>query len=180
MITVNQLKGICPFTRTGILQQFVEPLNRWMDLYGINSTLRRRHFLAQLAHESGCFNYVREIGSGSIYDTGRLAVKLGNTPEADGDGQKYKGRGLIQITGKANYERCSKAIFGNLSLLEVPELLEQPGNAVRSACWFWSANGLNRFADADNIVDVTRHINGGTNGLDKRKELYELAKKFIL
>lgn len=180
MITINQLKGVCPLTRTGVLQPFVDPLNRWMEQYGINTPQRKRHFIAQAAHESGCFNYVREIASGSAYDTGRLAVKLGNTPEADGDGQKYKGRGLIQVTGKANYERCSKALFGNLSLLSNPALLEQPDNAVKSACWFWTINGLNTLADADDIVTISKRINGGTNGLDERKKLYELAKKFIV
>lgn len=180
MITIDQLKKICPLTKSSVLQQFVEPLNRWMGQYEISTSQRVRHFIAQVAHESGSFNYVRELESGSAYDTGALAVKLGNTPEADGDGQKFKGRGLIQITGKANYERCSKSLFGDLSLVSNPMLLELPDNAVRSACWFWSKSGLNAFADADNIVVITKRINGGTNGLDERKRLYELAKKYIV
>lgn len=179
MISLIQLQKICPKTKASILNKFVAPLNAYMAQWGINTPLRVRHFIAQIAHESGRFNYVREIASGSAYDTGRLAVRLGNTPEADGDGQKYKGRGLIQVTGKANYERCSKALFGNLSLLSNPVLLEQPDNAVKSACWYWSTNGLNALADADDIVGITKRINGGTNGLEERMELYKLAKSVI-
>lgn len=175
MITINQLKGICPLTRTSVLQPFVEPLSRWMERYGINTPLRRRHFIAQVAHESGSFNYVKELASGAAYE-GRK--DLGNVNS--GDGVRFKGRGPIQITGRKNYEKCSLAIFGDRRLLDHPELLETPEYGVKAACWFWSSNGLNTLADADNVVAVSRRINGGVNGMDDRKRLYELAKKFIV
>jgi putative chitinase len=180
IITLSILKKICPLTSESILQKFIDPLNRNMAKYGIDSALRVRHFIAQVAHESGCFNYTREIASGAAYDIGRLAVRLGNTAEADGDGQKYKGRGLIQITGRANYSKLSKALFGNESqLLKEPILLEQPEYAVESACWFWQDKNLNAFADKDNLLAVTKRINGGTNGIQHRIELYNLCKRCI-
>lgn len=178
-ITAQILKDICLYGNIATFQKYVDALNRYMAVYGINTELRVRHFIAQVAHESGCFRYVLEGASGSSYDTGRLAERLGNTPEADGDGQKYKGRGLIQVTGRANYEKCSIALFGDKRLLATPELLEQAENAVRSACWFWSANNLNALADNDDIRAVTKRINGGYNGLEHRAQLYERAKLYI-
>lgn len=181
IITVTQLKAICPLTKESVLLLFVEPLNKFMPQYGINTPLRVQHFIAQVAHESGYFQFVKELASGAAYDTGRLALKLGNTPEPDGDGQKYKGRGLIQITGKSNYEQCSKALFGEPNLLvKTPNLLENPEHAAHSACWFWNSKGLNTLADANDIISITRRINGGTNGFDDRKRLYELVKKYIV
>lgn len=151
----------------------------YMPQFGINTLKRIRHFMAQLAHETGGFVYVREIASGAAYDVGDKAKSLGNTPEADGDGQKYKGRGLIQITGKHNYRACSIALFRDERLLDKPELLEQPEWAVKSACWFWKLNGLNEIADADAIERITKRINGGLNGLASRKQWYERAKIYI-
>lgn len=159
--------------------RYAPHLVRYMPQYSISTLLRTRHFLAQLAHETAGFFYVREIASGADYDTGRKAVQLGNTPEADGDGQKYKGRGLIQITGRTNYEACSLALFGDKRLLDKPELLEQPEWAVKSACWYWKSRDLNNLADADNIERITRKINGGLNGFDSRKKWYERAKAII-
>lgn len=179
MLTLQTLKNICPHGSVLNIQKYVEPLNKHMQAYGIDTLLRVRHFIAQIAHESGEFRYVREIYSGKSYDTGRKAANLGNTPEADGDGQKYRGRGLIQITGRSNYQRCSLALFGDTRLLDKPELLEQPDYAVRSACWFWKANNLNALADRDDIRAVTRRINGGYNGIDHRVQLYERAKANI-
>ena len=153
---------------------------KYMPLFGINTLQRIRHFLAQVAHESGSFVYVREIASGAAYDTGSKAKMLGNTPEKDGDGEKFKGRGLIQITGKANYESCSIALFGDKRLLLTPELLEQPEWAVKSACWFWEKHGLSTIADKDNIELITKKINGGLNGIDSRKAFYLRAKTIIV
>ena len=115
------------------------------DKFGITTKMRMAHFLAQVLHESGCFRYVKELASGAAYDTGGKAKALGNTPQADGDGQKYKGRGLIQITGTNNYRECGK--FFNIDLLNHPELLEQPEWAFKSAGWFWQKSGLNQRAD---------------------------------
>ena len=103
----------------------------------------------------------------SKYDTGTLAKRLGNTPEADGDGQLYKGRGLIQITGRYNYQQCGHTL--QLPLLKRPELLENPRHAVAGACWFWADKKLNRFADNNQITACTRIYKRGTNGL-KRKD----------
>lgn len=176
IITLSILKKICPLTGEGILQKFVEPLNRLMPKYGIDSSLRVRHFIAQVAHESGCFNYTRELASGKDYE-GRK--DLGNT--VAGDGVKFKGRGLIQITGRANYAKVSEALFGNQNtLVNHPELLESDDYAVESACWFWKEKNLNAFADKDNLLAVTKRINGGTNGIQHRIELYNLCKRYIV
>ena len=180
MITTKILKGICPHGSTSNIDKYVVHLNASMPKYGINTLQRIRHFIAQLAHESASFNYSKEIASGAAYDTGALAKRLGNTPEPDGDGQKYKGRGLIQITGRSNYERCSVALFGDKRLADKPELLEQPEWAVKSACWFWQDNGLNMLADADDIKAITRRINGGYNGLQDRVDFYTQTKKYII
>jgi len=175
MITLDQLKHICPSSSVITLQKYVEPINRYMvSVGGITSTQRLRHFIAQVAHESGCFRYVLEIYGGEAYNN---RPDLGNI--MPGDGPRFRGRGLIQITGRTNYEQCSMALFGNKRLLDTPELLEQPVNAVRSAMWFWNTRGLNALADSDDIRAVTRRINGGYNGLDNRKTLYERAKNFI-
>ena len=156
---------------------FAPLLTELMPKWGIDTPQRQAMFLAQVLHESGEFRYLSELGSDkylSKYDTGKLAQRLGNTPEADGDGQKYKGRGLIQITGRANYLRCGKAL--QLPLLKSPELLETPRQATASACWFWFAHNLNKHADINAITACTKAINGGTNGLDDRKAYWKLAK----
>ncbi|WP_147470842.1 glycoside hydrolase family 19 protein, partial [Pseudomonas syringae group genomosp. 7] len=122
-------------SRAGV---YVPVLNVAMSKYGIVTKLRIAAFLAQVGHESGQLRYVRELGSDVYlekYDTGRLAERLGNTPEDDGDGQFYRGRGLIQITGRANYAECGEAL--GLDLLQQPELLERPEPAAMSAAWFW-------------------------------------------
>ncbi|BCQ60777.1 hypothetical protein PBOI14_25270 [Pseudomonas sp. Boi14] len=125
-ITAQQLLQILPNAgaKAGV---FVPALNAAMSKFGIVTRLRMAAFIAQIGHESGQLLYVRELGGDqylSKYDTGTLAKRLGNTPEADGDGQKYRGRGLIQITGRANYEACSEALFSDARLLNTPELLE--------------------------------------------------------
>lgn len=171
MLTLQTLKNICPNGSVLNIQKYVEPLNKHMQTFGIDTLLRVRHFIAQIAHESGEFRYVQEIASGRAYE-GRK--DLGNTQP--GDGVKFKGRGLIQVTGRSNYQRCSLALFGDTRLLEKPELLEHPDYAVRSACWFWKANYLNALADRDDIRAVTRRINGGYNGIDHRVQLYQRAK----
>lgn len=168
-----------PFAK-GRVDIFLESLNVAMEEFGIDTTVRQASFIAQLAHESGEFRYVRELASGKAYDTGRLAKRLGNTPEADGDGQKYKGRGLIQITGLSNYKQCSKALFGDEKMLvETPELLEQPLHACRSAAWYWKSRKLNDLADVGDFLGVTKKINGGTNGLEDRLKYWERARAFL-
>jgi putative chitinase len=178
-ITVRQLQQIFPNAgrNAGF---FVPALNAAMGKWGIVTRLRRAAFLAQVGHESGQFRYVRELGSDkylSKYDTGPLAARLGNTPEADGDGQKYRGHGLIQITGRDNHARCGEAL--GLDLLNHPELLEQPEHAANSAAWFWHKEGLNSLADKGAFVTITKRINGGINGLQERQAFYEAALKVL-
>ena len=180
-ITEQQLLRILPNAgrQAGV---FVPVLNAAMGKYGIVTRLRTAAFIAQVGHESGQFRYVRELGGDqylSKYDTGTLAKRLGNTPEADGDGQKYRGRGLIQITGHDNYLACSKALFGDDRLLRTPELLEQAEWAAKSAAWFWSTKGLNTLADQGDFVKITRRINGGLTGQDDRQALYDKALKVL-
>ncbi|WP_095162626.1 glycoside hydrolase family 19 protein [Pseudomonas sp. Irchel 3F5] len=180
-ITAPQLLQILPNAgkQAGV---FVPGLNATMGKYAIITRLRMAAFIAQIGHESGQLRYVRELGGDTYlakYDTGRLAQRLGNTPEADGDGQKYRGRGLIQVTGRANYQACSEALFGDSRLLNTPELLEQPVYAAMSAGWFWQRAGLNSLADKGEFLAITKKINGGTNGLADREELYERALKVL-
>jgi putative chitinase len=165
-ITAQQLLQILPSAgrQAGV---FASALNLAMDRYQINTRLRMAAFNAQVGHESGQFRYVKKLGGDqylSKYDTGPLEKRLGNTPEADGDGQKYRGRGLIQITGYDNYQACSKALFDDDRLLRTPELLEQAEWACKSAAWFWNSRNLNVPADARDFELITRRINGGLNG----------------
>ncbi|MDK1394851.1 glycoside hydrolase family 19 protein [Pseudomonas protegens] len=180
-ITAQQLLQILPNAgaKAGV---FVPALNAAMSKYGIITRLRMAAFIAQIGHESGQLLYVRELGSNqylSKYDTGTLAKRLGNTPEADGDGQKYRGRGLMQVTGRANYEACSEALFSDARLLNTPELLENPVYAALSAGWFWQRAGLNNLADKGDFLTITKRINGGTNGLADREALYERALRVL-
>lgn len=172
MLTTDLLKQICPLARNDRLAFFVDPLNAALDEFEVNTPKRQAAFLAQLAHESGSFRYVKELASGEAYE-GRK--DLGNTEH--GDGVRYKGRGLIQITGRANYAACSVALFGHPSrLLTEPELLEQPESACRSAAWFWHSRKLSDLADVDDFIRITKRINGGTNGLADRQAYWERAK----
>lgn len=179
MISVAQLRQVMPFAGDRALV-FAGPLGAAMEAHGIDTPARQAAFLAQVAHESGHLRYVRELADGSAYDTGRLAARLGNTPEDDDDGERYKGRGLLQITGRANYRACSVALFDDADLLlDHPELLELPAHAAMSAAWFWSSRGLNVLADRGEIETITRRINGGTNGLKDRLACYDRALRVL-
>jgi putative chitinase len=178
-VTIDQLKAIMPHagSRAAV---FIDPLNAAMAEFGIDTPARQAAFLAQIAHESGSLRYVRELASGDAYDTGRLAARLGNTPEDDDDGRVYKGRGLLQITGTANYSACSAALYGDSHhLLDHPEILELPDAAARSAAWFWASRHLNELADAGDFMRITRRINGGTNGLEDRLAHWQRAQKVL-
>lgn len=161
-------------------QKWVEPINGAIKYADITLPRSIASFIAQTGHESLGFSVVKEMGSDkylSKYDTGRLAERLGNSPEADGDGQLYAGRGLIQVTGRANYLACSKALFGDDRLLRQPELLEQPKYAALSAAWFWKLNNLNRLSS--DIMAQTKRINGGLNGIEDRKARMSVALKAL-
>lgn len=170
MVTVEELRAIMPTASHSKLLSYVTPLNATMKEFGISdSPEREAAFIAQLAHESGGFHYVRELASGEAYE-GRK--DLGNTEP--GDGVRYRGRGLIQITGRANYRACGEAL--GLPLEEHPTMLELPLNACRSAGWYWKSRGLNELADKGDFLLITKRINGGTNGYKDRLAYYERAK----
>lgn len=170
-LTASQIRRILPLAGTRA-DEFCAPLNAAMAEFSINTPARQAAFIAQVGHESGQFRYVRELASGAAYE-GR--ADLGNV--VSGDGTRYKGRGLIQVTGRANYKACGIAL--GLDLIAHPELLEQPANACRSASWFWKTHGLNELADAGDQIKITRRINGGTNGLAERLAFFETAEKVI-
>lgn len=172
-ITKSQLSLIAPTIREPNLSIYTDALNATMETYDISTPSQQCMFLAQVMHESGACRYVKELASGAAYE-GRK--DLGNIYK--GDGFKFKGRGLIQITGRANYTKLGEA-FG-LDLITHPETLEKPEWAARSAGWFWGSRRLNDTAitntDAAFLI-VTKRINGGTNGLDDRVAYWKRAKK---
>ncbi|MBI6942915.1 glycoside hydrolase family 19 protein [Pseudomonas putida] len=181
MLTEMQLLQILPNARP-VAGVFLSALNVTLPRWEIDNPRRVAAFIAQVGHESGQFRYVKELGNDRYlarYDTGRLAQRLGNTPEADGDGQLYCGRGLIQVTGRNNYQACSRALFGDERLLAQPQLLEQPRWACESAAWFWHSRGLNALADRGEFNRITRHINGGLNGLEDRLTLWARAREVL-
>ena len=140
-MTGEQLKRIMPNALSSNIDKYLPYLNELMPRFGINTQLRCQHFIAQVALESGELRYNTEIASGKAYDTGRLAVALGNTPAADGDGQKYRGRGLIQLTVTNNYREFNKYLrndlMENVDVLAHPEIVAEPRYSVMTACWFF-------------------------------------------
>ena len=155
---------------------FVSALNTAMNHNQIVGLKRVAAFIAQVGHESGQLKYVREIWGPTKAQTkyeGR--ADLGNT--VAGDGSKYRGRGLIQITGRTNYAACGEAL--GLDLINHPELLEKPQHACMSAAWFWASRGLNTLADAGQFDKITQRINGGQNGAADRQALYARALKVL-
>jgi putative chitinase len=175
-MNIDQLLSIMPNAHDRAVL-FLSGLNAAMQEFGIITPRQQSAFLAQVAHESAELRYTKELATGEAYDTGDLAKRLGNTPDPDGDGQRFKGRGLIQITGRANYSRCGDAL--GLNLLTYPETLEAPIAACRSAAWFWKDKGLNLDADADHFGTITKKINGGYNGIDQRIGYWLRARKVL-
>jgi len=156
-----------PVARAQFVLQVLEPA---MRAGGIDTKLRKAAFLAQVAHESGGFRYTEELASGDAYE-GRL--DLGNTQS--GDGRRYKGRGYIQLTGRANYAEAGRDL--GLDLLNFPKLAAQPENAARIAVWFWNKRGLNALADQGPKAfdSITRKINGALRGKPQRDAMYQRA-----
>lgn len=162
------------FRKLGASQSRAEELglaaNIHFRTYGIlDNSLRFIHFLAQLAHESGNFRYMEEIASGAAYE-GRK--DLGNTQA--GDGKRFKGRGPIQLTGRANYRRYGQQL--GIDFENNPEIVAIPSVGLLVACKFWSDNGLNALADQDDVTTITRRINGGLNGFEDRKNKLSMIK----
>jgi putative chitinase len=169
------LKGIFINADDSLITRYVDALAEKMAANGIVTPLRVAHFLSQVGHESGELRYCEEIASGEAYE-GRK--DLGNT-EA-GDGRRFKGRGLIQLTGRTNYTAYSKSRGIDYTNDEGANLVaNDPETAVDVACWFWTTRKLNDLADKDDVITITRRINGGLNGLDDRKAKLARAKFFI-
>lgn len=161
-----------------LAQKWAPALTLAMESGQINTRLRQANFLAQIGHESGSLVYVKELGGPQYLSKYEGRKDLGNTQP--GDGVKFAGRGLIQVTGRANYAKASQALFGDDRLLRTPEMLEQPEWAAKSAAWYWASRNLNALADADRFTDITKAINGGTNGLEDRKARYRLALSVLV
>ena len=198
-ITAQQLLQILP-NAGQVAGVFVPVLNTAMSRYHIVGAKRMAAFIAQVGHESGQLMRLVENLNYSIdalrktwpsrFDVDLASAvarkpeqianiaygsRMGNT--APGDGWKYRGRGLIQITGKNNYRACGEAL--GLDLIAQPELLEKPQHACMSAAWFWATNGLNTLVDAGKFEAITRRINGGHNGAAGRQALYNRALKVL-
>lgn len=167
-MTKEQLRAALPFATEANINKFYQPLVDTFNRFEIDTSIRQAAFIAQIAHESGSLKYVREISDGKAYE-GRK--DLGNTQP--GDGPRYKGRGLIQLTGRANYEKAS-AFFG-VDFVKNPEMLEMPQFAAGISGWFWYRHKLNPLADIKDIRRITKIINGGYNGLDSRIAHYNRA-----
>lgn len=169
-ITQEQLIAIAPYSRRDRLEKLLPHLNITMQRYEITTPLRKAHFLAQLGHESDGFNTNEEYASGAAYEGRR---DLGNTQP--GDGVRFKGRGLIQVTGRANYGECGRAL--GVDLIASPQRLADFDLACLSAGWYWDTRNLNPYADRDDVLTITRIINGGTNGLADRRDYLARAKR---
>lgn len=203
-LSLNQLYEINSKMYKDKCEYYLEALNLTLPEYQINTKLRLCHFLAQIIHESGHLKYNQENLNysakalrsvfGKYFPTDALAEqyarkpekianrvyanRMGNGDEASGDGWKYKGAGLIQLTGKTNYTKCSE--FLGIDLVNDPSLVyNNPEICVKTACWYWSVNNLNKYADVDDIKPVTKRINGGYNGLKDRTKILNTAKKVL-
>ncbi len=177
IITPDTLRRISPHVTVQRANTYAKLLNDCMQSLGLTETKSRMAmFLAQILHESGHLRYTEEIASGEEYER---RTDIGNTSIDDGDGPRYKGRGLLQITGRANYEQMGRAM--GLDLINHPEMLATPANAVLSACTWWSLRGakINPLADAGKIQAVTKIINGGLNGIVERENLYKRAMQVL-
>lgn len=203
-VTIQLLKQICPHTKEAVLEKYVEPLNKVGEHFGFfENPKRMAAFLAQVAHESGSFNFVKEGLSYSAQSLNKVfhkyfptvaaatpyqrnpakiankvyANRMGNGDEASGDGYRFCGRGLIQLTGKQNYTKFANSI--GKSLDETVAYMETAEGAVASAAWFWDTNKLSVYADKGDFVGLTRRINGGTIGLADRQQHYNEALKAL-
>jgi predicted chitinase len=177
MLDATQIRQIMPNVSAAKVAQLLPHLNSAMVEYGIDSAARASAFLAQLAHESGEFRWMQEIwGPTSAqrrYEpVTELAKRLGNTQP--GDGKRFKGRGPIQLTGRANYQRFGQLL--GIDLVADPEQAAEPEVAFRIAALYWASRGLNELADRQDFREITRRINGGFNGLADRIRYFDRAR----
>jgi putative chitinase len=175
-LTPDKLQGIMLHANAALINRYFQPLVTMMANNQVNTPMRMAHFLAQIGHESGDLRYNEELADGSAYE-GR--ADLGNTQP--GDGPRFKGRGLIQLTGRANYvaygtARSRDFVTGTNNTL----IATDPNLAVDVACWYWTTNGLNALAGADDVNGITLAINGGYNGLADRKAHLQRAKCLLV
>lgn len=203
-VTLDLLQHICPHTKSSVLESYIEPLNTVAEYYEMTANpARLAGFLAQVAHESGGFNAIKENlnysargltgtfkkyfsteADASSYEhnpekiANRVyANRMGNSTELSGDGYRFCGRGLIQLTGRTNYTRLANDL--GMSIEDTISYLETPNGAVASAGWFWDNNNLNQYCDSGDFVRLTKRINGGTIGLEDRKAHFELAMHYL-
>jgi predicted chitinase len=171
MITDHQIRQMMP-NAGARLDAHLPFINAAIEEGRINTPRRIAAFMAQLAHESGEYRYMEELADGWAYE-GR--ADLGNTEP--GDGQKYKGHGPIQITGRANHRAAGEAL--GLDLINNPTLLTLPAYGTRSAVWFWNSRNLSPLADCDWFKTITRRINGGFNGLSDRRQYWDRIRALL-
>jgi putative chitinase len=204
MVTLDLLTHMCPKTKATVLEGYLEPLNTVAEYYEMNANpARLAGFLAQTAHESGGYNFIKEnlnysakglMGTFKKYfpseDIAKqyekkpqlianrvYANRMSNGDEASGDGYRFCGRGLIQLTGRANYTKFAQDL--GMSVEDTVAYLETPNGAVASAGWFWDNNNLNQYCDSGDFVTLTKRINGGTIGLEDRKHHFEIAIHYL-
>ncbi|WP_305095055.1 glycoside hydrolase family 19 protein [Prescottella sp. R16] len=167
-VTLDELVQIVPQVSPDRLAQYVQPLNDALAKAAIDTPLRKAAFIAQLVVESDSFRTFEEYASGRAYE-GR--ADLGNV--APGDGERYKGRGAIQVTGRHNYQSVSDYL--GVDFVAHPELMATPENAFETAAWYWQSRNLNAVSDSGSIEKVSRIVNGGTHGLLKRIDSFQRA-----
>ncbi|MFS8840414.1 glycoside hydrolase family 19 protein [Synechococcus sp. W55.2] len=180
VVTLAQLRALFPFVPRP--EQFLDSLNEALARYQITTPLRAAHFLGQVGHETGGLRWLEEIWGPTPAQRGYEGRRdLGNTQP--GDGYRFRGRGLFQLTGRANYERFARAV-GQPQIIENPDLVATPYWAAQSAGWFWhvgnrTGRSLNALADRDDLRGITLVINGGLNGLEDRRLWTEKAKRVL-
>ncbi len=203
MVTVAQLQSIFPTAKRANLAAYCGEINEAAVEFEIDNERRMAAFLAQCAHESGLFAHVREnlnysaqglrgiwpkrfptLAAAQPYHRNPekiankvYADRMGNGSEASGDGWSYRGRGLIQLTGKSNYQACGEGL--EYDVIADPDYLETTEGASRSAAWFWYSRNLNKWADLGDIKSMTKIINGGYHGLEEREHFYHAALKTL-
>jgi putative chitinase len=204
MVTLELLQALCPKTKNAILETYIEPLNPVAVYYEMTVEYKRlAGFLAQIAHESGGFNFIKENLNYSADGLRKVfpkyfpnidiakqyarqpekianrvyANRMKNGNEASGDGFKFCGRGLIQLTGRDNYTKFAYSL--EMTLEQTIAYLETPSGATASAGWFCDNNKLNTYCDNDDFIGLTKRINGGTNGLEDRQHHYDIALKWL-
>ena len=203
-LTASILFEIMKGAREANIERYLNALNNVLPQQNINTPMRVAQFLAQIGHESGSLNFdienlnysqaALQAVFGKYFPTAQLAAdyarqpekianrvyanRMGNGDEASGDGWKYRGRGLIQLTGKDNYSAFSSAT--GIDVVSNPNpLANDPELAVKAATWFWTMRGLNTYADQDDIRTITKRINGGYNGLEDREAYLARAKSAL-